>query len=58
MTLAEQAERMAGLMEATHVTGWVYNDSGKPIMALRNPDGPEAAALLRQCAEALRKEGV
>lgn len=55
MTLAEQAERMAERLEASQK----YEADEHGIWLVnRNPDGPEAAALLRQCAEALRKEGV
>ena len=48
MTLAEQAERMAERLR--------YEDDHGCI-ACRMAFG-QAAALLRQCAEALRKEGV
>lgn len=52
MTLAEQAERMAERFDVLAEIG----DMG------RKPDPTDyrrqAAALLRQCAEALRKEGV
>jgi hypothetical protein len=48
MTLAEQAERMAERLEA--MTGFMTLEQMQNNL--------KAAALLRQCAEALRKEGV
>jgi hypothetical protein len=50
MTLAEQAERMAERFQEA---------GSKEFRPLITPiECKEAAALLRQCAEALRKEGV
>jgi len=55
MTLAEQAERMAERLGDSAYE--IYAEHGARVDAASDLMD-EAAALLRQCAEALRKEGV
>ncbi len=57
MTLPEQAERMAERLEKRRALPVAIASRA----GCENPPDPlchKAAALLRQCAEALRKEGV
>ena len=44
--MRDEAKQVVNILLAQETTGWVYNDSGKPIRSYRNPDGPTAADII------------